>query len=945
MKAIALVLTFAAFASNAAAQQKPAKPTPSEEIAKIVAVEEQERDLRKAEALYREALAGKQLSAGARELATQRLGELLLRLGRRDEAKALLAAMVRDEGAVVSLDDVTSGLVQDAEREKALREKARELVKQVLAQVRREDLAYAGSIYDPKVAEQLLWLGEAAVPEIAAALAAESPAFAADQPVLPPRRDAIAGLAGLLWQVGGDKAAAHLEELVRGAAPGFRADLYRQAHQLRDAVMLRTVVKLANDENDPGLVVQLLTSGNTVWVRIDLEALVDLMVKWGAPVQTHFLPLLGNSNVKFQPATLAKVHAIVRGALQSSEPTLGRAAQQFLLSPNSQGSVEGVELLVQELPHMRGMNGNWSVPPLPPEWRRRIDGEERMDPAAAAQFWPKLVACARALDRDSPFLGGLIQRLYSCAFELDSRIVPDVLSLATRIPYRPGLDVFGLLRGKITMENSAQVLAIHGQLPDAESREALLQELEQVVVLPTGLYEPLLQLAAASERDEPGKKERLFTWLLAKTGHPDAATRVVARWRAQKQERADSTWFLVGIGRRTQAEPLRAAMREMAADAAIAGTFRSVLLLALLSMHDDAALDLVASAGQLPPARHPYAKAEPHPSSPGVTPLQYLLYENPDPPHGFSADDVIGVLQKLGNAGSLGAPQQFSLDAIPDRLLGVMAKLDRACYSNSSTGNMSWPTVAIARLRAHNGEGPLASWFDAELAAGAPDLIDALDDAQVARYRPQLERLIEGPSSLSEQAAMNGANAAARALLRAEPKRGVERLLACKYANVRREALIHVIKGNASVDEASVLPLLRDASSWIRVPAANYMGSIVSKAAVPDLINMLRDPDEEARKAAADALTRIRFYHEQQAHWDRVLKGLDASPASATEKLLLQAKPGAPKEQRLLAITSLGTLGMPEALPFLIDWTQDADADVAKAAKDAITQIHLSPRK
>ena len=83
----------------------------------------------------------------------------------------------------------------------------------------------------------------------------------------------------------------------------------------------------------------------------------------------------------------------------------------------------------------------------------------------------------------------------------------------------------------------------------------------------------------------------------------------------------------------------------------------------------------------------------------------------------------------------------------------------------------------------------------------------------------------------------------------------------------------------------------------------------------------------------------------EQAHWDRVIKGLDASPASAAEKLLLQAKPGAPKEQRLLAITSLGALGVPEALPFLIEWSTDADADVAAKAKAAITQIHLNPRK
>jgi HEAT repeat protein len=85
--------------------------------------------------------------------------------------------------------------------------------------------------------------------------------------------------------------------------------------------------------------------------------------------------------------------------------------------------------------------------------------------------------------------------------------------------------------------------------------------------------------------------------------------------------------------------------------------------------------------------------------------------------------------------------------------------------------------------------------------------------------------------------------------------------------------------------------------------------------------------------------------HDQKAHWDRITKGLDASPNSAAEKLLLQAKPGEPKAQRLLAITSLGTLGVPEALPFLIDWTKDSDAEIHTAATAAITQIHLNPRR
>jgi HEAT repeat protein len=111
------------------------------------------------------------------------------------------------------------------------------------------------------------------------------------------------------------------------------------------------------------------------------------------------------------------------------------------------------------------------------------------------------------------------------------------------------------------------------------------------------------------------------------------------------------------------------------------------------------------------------------------------------------------------------------------------------------------------------------------------------------------------------------------------------------------------------------------------------------------LLQLVQHQEPEVRQAANEALAKIRFVHEQKSYWDRITKGLDASPTSAVEKLLLQAKPGAPAEQRLLAITSLGALGMPEALPFLIEWTQDTDADIAKAAKDAITQIHLQPRR
>ena len=42
----------------------------------------------------------------------------------------------------------------------------------------------------------------------------------------------------------------------------------------------------------------------------------------------------------------------------------------------------------------------------------------------------------------------------------------------------------------------------------------------------------------------------------------------------------------------------------------------------------------------------------------------------------------------------------------------------------------------------------------------------------------------------------------------------------------------------------------------------------------------------------------------------------------------------------LMAIRSLGTLGVPEALPFLIRSSQDGDEEIAAAAKAAVAAIN-----
>ena len=110
---------------------------------------------------------------------------------------------------------------------------------------------------------------------------------------------------------------------------------------------------------------------------------------------------------------------------------------------------------------------------------------------------------------------------------------------------------------------------------------------------------------------------------------------------------------------------------------------------------------------------------------------------------------------------------------------------------------------------------------------------------------------------------------------------------------------------------------------------------------VAELLGALKDSEKIVREAAAAALTSIRFYHDEQVHWDRVFAGASGVTRNgAAEALLEQAAPDRDAPSRILAIRSLGQLGVAETLPFLIDWSNGDDEQVAKEARAAIARIH-----
>lgn len=118
------------------------------------------------------------------------------------------------------------------------------------------------------------------------------------------------------------------------------------------------------------------------------------------------------------------------------------------------------------------------------------------------------------------------------------------------------------------------------------------------------------------------------------------------------------------------------------------------------------------------------------------------------------------------------------------------------------------------------------------------------------------------------------------------------------------------------------------------------LGECLDHRAVPALLAAMRHSNTGVRKSAAEALAKIREYYDHRDRFEHWIKDFDLREESAAEALLSQAAAKNPKKIRLAAIHSLGTLGVAETLPFLIEMMQDADADIARAAETAVSHIN-----
>lgn len=146
---------------------------------------------------------------------------------------------------------------------------------------------------------------------------------------------------------------------------------------------------------------------------------------------------------------------------------------------------------------------------------------------------------------------------------------------------------------------------------------------------------------------------------------------------------------------------------------------------------------------------------------------------------------------------------------------------------------------------------------------------------------------------------------------------------------------------------------LDDRRWWVRADSARALGLIRSSDALPGLTHALDDDSEEVRAAAVESLGLLGDVRaipallgglamESRQQRVRVVEALRLFGAAATPGLLEHAVT-APEDRRVVA-SVLGQIGGADALPVLIEWMSDADAQVRAAALEAAGTLGIDDR-
>lgn len=972
----------------------PAQDQATQALQRAQLLEQQEGDLAAAQQAYRALLADAAASAVHGEAAL-RLGTLLWRLEQREAATPLLQQAVGAGGDVAArANAVLQGQDAEGKQQAELLARAEALAKRIVELVPHGQPSEAQQQRIEGILAELRTLGPIAARAAVAQIERQRPeeadlrAAGVAAPIDKSGRSSteIDFLLTLVWKVGGPHAIDALTRWSKDADVNWRRRI-TQALETRPefAADLQPTLKVYLADSDPagevarslagavlGLpldeLVLLAKSENPAWQRAGLAAMQRKLFGLLEPRRQAMVDELADTLIR---------------ATHSNDPTVTQAAWSFLVEFAFRGPANGQVLLCSQLDRL----------PANPVWRTDSDYSSRED------TW--LQAIGRTAERLGPltdqqaFDGRILiavmlrhhQPLWtSASVESALRLVELGYGKPSPNPSQSAAWVQRLAQ-LVDDDQAARLLTVLPNLPDPNTLLAFLlqRNLGAATFPPIRDFVQKARGAAAPdwmpERGQPGEALTRFLSLAAKSKHPEAAA-----WLFQQLDRAQPMANLVANALRSMSssgdESAREPLRKLLVwpgnqHDKLTAEDRSQVLAELVRAGDVATIDLMPRAYELglqtTSLRYDDSRLGMSVRAAGIG---FLLDPASEQPaihfarwHGYADKDLerawrmlltspssseLSWLELSATSGTqtqasatvlIGQP---SLQAAPPIVIPLLLELLPAWWTGQSAASKASSGIAWhAQLWIQRN---LRRLPDAQFREpGAIELalrrVVRGDDATLARFMC---------ASVPKQLRARFVDEA-RNLLAANPEpwfvtyvcenvplregdwRG---LLQSADADIRAIALRSVSPESASGLREPVLACLRAEQVSVRTETVLAAARLFGSDAVPSLLPLLQDLDKNVRQIAREQLETLRQDAEQRTFWQKAQAGIDTSSQGAAAKLLLQAKAGEPKEQRLLALRSLAVLGVAETLPYLIDAVSEADADIAAAARAAITAIH-----
>lgn len=970
---------------------------PAGALQRAQVLEQQEGDLKAAEQAYRALVDGITPAAApdVQQQAALRLGTLLWRLDQKDEGKrylqmARLGGGALAEAAQAVLDGKTEAGQQEQERAARAQALVDKLSDQLDTEYSTTSSGDAATRPWQATKKDLLWLGETAAGQLASKLRQHRKRTDWAQTPIADRIDRT--LAQILWQIGTPQAQKFFAEVATDSDRQWRtlmaAPCNNAATDMPPSAM--AFLRVPDPEGDVHKAVTELAG------KLPLEQLKSMLSDALPAMRGAGLAGISSHWPRLTPevreALLRDLAEPLRTALHGVDPGPARLAWQLLSQLAITGPRSARRLFLTEL-------AQWPAEIADPTRQigmgdfRLDDGE--LDLLLAAARTIRAQRPAAELDGDRAWEA--VTRLFAMhqpewtAASVDKVLqlielgganyrvsatpswCPRVLALATQEQLLRLLRDFPrLVEVRSTLEQLNQI-----DLP-AGSFTALRDTVEQCLASPPQYWKVLERSngrrGAPNSLLVPGTELTMLLDLIGRTGDADAAP-----WLMTLVDRipgaADAVAFqLVNLSIADVGEPARAAMRRLLV---WEGTpeyelrSRSLLFAELARLGDVASIPLFPRAYAAGPGfyqgyTHPLKAGTSGRTSPrrgGPTATNTNMQWNPMgigwlglrptgngqtavPWYGYSDDQLITAWRTLLDSDQrdavLAEISSNMRDLVPLPVLPLLASCvpDLQARATDNQGQSALQSVLgqFSRVTTDlvDAGSPMREAIATLLQASKPGLYTCafLPPKVLKAMEPEVRARLAVSDEIApymDELQHAGIEPSTEDWLRA---------LQTNNSYYRRDLLARLPAKPAPAILRAVEARLQDESSETRAAACSALARFLDPDSVAPLLLALRDGDAKVRAAAADALERLRFYQEQQAHWAQVQSGIEVSKDNALAKLLAQAKPDQPRDQRLLAIRSLAVLDQPEALPYLIDWTKDQDAGIAEAARAAVAQIH-----